>query len=524
MPENNFLLKEYIKNILRTELLKEIHYSDVYNTKGWQQFFDKYGTAEKVKKLGYNIKDLYVNLNNHASDKIDKRIRYDKEDDYTNDSHSDPAGVYGYPLSYIIEYPMSLRYGTNFKYLRVLLHQKTDKDKYVDKNKHPFDYQSMYQRGKKSKGSFGSLSVDDINNNSGEKQNELQKGMLILSNVRSPEDIRAILSAGNNSSDSYLSALAKMFDGKSDKEINTFCNNVNDHLMKGWLKPEKYQVKSLYGRILFYILQKNIIGLFDDLSNQIGVDLGQEIGNKDKGIDGEEVARAFFGQSVKIKNLNNHKYAIRLVEQDKFVKTQSSQNKIFRAIGINAIKDDPKSSAYASVHPNEPEQIIFLNRGAFQVLDVFELMQEKNIESEKIYSALIKIINYVFGENNLQRPIKNTFHKVHAGSNRSRYAISTNKKVYFDIKIEGDRTIDDIEAHKKDHKKYSTYTNYENHTLLIVYEGDRKSHENRVMLEYKLRPNESIEEALPKIKELYWNSKIPILLGESPPQSPPNAP
>ena len=133
--QNNLILKQYIKDILKNKLLNEVHYSDVYNTKGWVQFFDKYGTSEKIKKLGYNIKDLYVNFNNHASDKIDKRIRYDKEDDYTNDTHSDPSGVYGYPLSYVIEYPMSLRYGTNFKYLRVLLHKKTDKDKYVDKNR-----------------------------------------------------------------------------------------------------------------------------------------------------------------------------------------------------------------------------------------------------------------------------------------------------------------------------------------------------------------------------------------------------
>jgi hypothetical protein len=511
--QNNLILKQYIKDILKNKLLNEVHYSDVYNTKGWVQFFDKYGTSEKIKKLGYNIKDLYVNFNNHASDKIDKRIRYDKEDDYTNDTHSDPSGVYGYPLSYVIEYPMSLRHGTNFKYLRVLLHKKTDKDKYVDKNKLPFDYQSMNQRGKKSKGNFGPIN-NDIDNNSNEKQVELEKGILILSNVRTAEDIRTILSVGNNSAgvkDSYLSALANMFDGKSDKEINTFCNNINEYLMKGWLKPEKYQVKSLYGRILFYILQKDIIGLFSDLAEQIGVDLGQEIGKKDMGIDGEEVARAFFDLSVKIKNINNHQYAFRLIDQNKFVKTQASQNKIFRSIGINVIKDNPKSSAYASIHQNEPEQIIFLTRGSFEVLDIFELEQDEgkaDSYAAKAYGSLVKIISYIFHNNNEQWPIKNTFNKTSMSG--LKYSINTNKNVIFEITKEGYQTIDDINKSRTNHKIHKKYTNYEKYNIRIIYQGNN----GKGYVEYKLRSNESVESALPKIKQAYWNSEIPDILGE----------
>ena len=70
--------------------LNELNFRDTY-PKQFQEFINDY------KK--YKNNDLYyVQFANHATNTIDKRM-------YDNPDHSDPMGVYGYPIKYVINYP-----------------------------------------------------------------------------------------------------------------------------------------------------------------------------------------------------------------------------------------------------------------------------------------------------------------------------------------------------------------------------------------------------------------------------------
>ena len=92
------------------QLLNEIHYEDFYSN-SFQEFIKKY---RKLK----NDTSIYVNFNNHYNNTEDKSM-------YDDPSHSDPMGVYAYPLKYVIDHPMDVRYGKTSKFLRVL--KKTDR-------------------------------------------------------------------------------------------------------------------------------------------------------------------------------------------------------------------------------------------------------------------------------------------------------------------------------------------------------------------------------------------------------------
>lgn len=85
--------------------LNELNFKDTY-PKQFHEFVREY---RKHK----NNSRYYVQFSNHATDIVDKRM-YDSPD------HSDPMGVYGYPIKYVIEHPSDIWYGRNAMYLRVL--------------------------------------------------------------------------------------------------------------------------------------------------------------------------------------------------------------------------------------------------------------------------------------------------------------------------------------------------------------------------------------------------------------------
>lgn len=87
------------------EELNETHYEDFYS-KQFVQFRDKY-----FKKR--TDRQLFVNFNNHYDNTLDKSFS-------PNLDHVDPSGVYAYPLKYVIEHPMDVRYGATGKFLRVV--------------------------------------------------------------------------------------------------------------------------------------------------------------------------------------------------------------------------------------------------------------------------------------------------------------------------------------------------------------------------------------------------------------------
>lgn len=86
----------------------ELNFEDSYGP-AFAEFHKKY-KGRKFKSDG----DYYVQFTSFASnDKLDKAA-YDSPD------HSDPVGVYGYPLKYVIDHPSDIWYGRSAAKLRVL--------------------------------------------------------------------------------------------------------------------------------------------------------------------------------------------------------------------------------------------------------------------------------------------------------------------------------------------------------------------------------------------------------------------
>lgn len=83
----------------------EIRYEDRL-PKGYHSFRKDWNKHKN--EYGY-----YVQFTNFKGDKLDKSS-------YVSPDHSDPKGNYGYPLKYVVDYPMDIWYGINAKFLRVL--------------------------------------------------------------------------------------------------------------------------------------------------------------------------------------------------------------------------------------------------------------------------------------------------------------------------------------------------------------------------------------------------------------------
>ena len=87
-----------------SQVLSETHYKDFYSKQ-----FDEFRT----KYLKNTDRLLFVNFNNFYNNTVDKSFSPKLD-------HSDPSGVYAYPLKYVIDHPMDIRYGATGKYLRVI--------------------------------------------------------------------------------------------------------------------------------------------------------------------------------------------------------------------------------------------------------------------------------------------------------------------------------------------------------------------------------------------------------------------
>jgi len=91
--------------MLSHEILHEIHFSDLY-PKTFSIFHAKY-----LPLVG--DASLYVNFTNAVGDTVNKSFSI-------NPNHSDPVGLYTYPLDYVIKNPSNIEYGQQAGYLRVI--------------------------------------------------------------------------------------------------------------------------------------------------------------------------------------------------------------------------------------------------------------------------------------------------------------------------------------------------------------------------------------------------------------------
>ena len=225
-----------------TQILNEIHYTDLY-PKTFEVFRKKYNKMVRDGKAY----DLYVQFSNHADNTLAKTA-------YADPDHSDPVGVYGYPMSYVIGWPADVWYGQKAKYLRVL----------KDVSKNPLHLNSLSYR-------------------------ECER---ILSRM----DFKDPYSLINQAKRDYK---------------DRFGNTGN-----------------LDAKAMFQVIQIDMDSNTDPLK--------------------------------------------------RLVRSGMEQTALLRKAGFDAVVDDSKKDTHAVINAREPQQIIFLSRGAFEVVDVFTLRQNSD--------------------------------------------------------------------------------------------------------------------------------------------------
>lgn len=219
------------------KILSETYYTDLY-PKAFLEFVKKY----KKQKTDNT---LYVQFTNYSGSVLEKTP-------YSTPDHTDPVGIYAYPLKYIIDYPADIRYGRSAKYLRV-------------------------------------LRIKNINRSLNLGTMEYWLAKSILGRMIKNEDPEYLLSVAQ-----------KQF---------KYPNNRTRY------------AKQFFANVLFDLTQK-------------------------------------------IQTNNEVPYRLRSGEE---------QTKLLLLAGIWSLKDISKTRKLAVINKNEPEQIIFLNRNSFDVVETFEL-------------------------------------------------------------------------------------------------------------------------------------------------------
>jgi hypothetical protein len=85
--------------------LRELNYKDSYGEE-FEKFHKKWKSQKKDSTL-------FVQF-------LNRDVGYDQKKGWDSPNHSDPVGVYGYPLWYVIDYPSDIWYGQKASFLRVI--------------------------------------------------------------------------------------------------------------------------------------------------------------------------------------------------------------------------------------------------------------------------------------------------------------------------------------------------------------------------------------------------------------------
>ena len=220
-----------------SEIINEVSYKDLYSNK-FEKFRKKY--SKKVRKKYY----VQFTQTDNTMDRTS----------FLNPDHSDPVGIYGYPLKYVIDYPADIWYGAGARFLRVL---------------------------------------------------ELVSNRIL--------DLQSI-------------------------------KNIND-------------VHSLWAKLGFDIKS------FNELEYNIKNNFKDRIGGNSK------FAKIFF-QGLQYNFENNS------------VRSSQEQAQLLLKAGFNVMVDRARSEKSAVINDREPEQLVFLDRSAFRVIEVFNL--RGNIKADKL--------------------------------------------------------------------------------------------------------------------------------------------
>ena len=360
------------------EFLTEVHYKDIYG-KGFDDFMKKY----KGEKF------LYVQFTNHNSDKLERNP-------YESPNHSDPVGVYGYPISYVLKNPADIWYGRNAKFLRVL--ETTAK-----------------------------LSNQLFLNNMTESEfhNWMQKLLPAIGLVYRDSNVQEMI-----------------------KRLRTT------------FKWKKYNGSTKFGKLLFDFVQieltepitdydiKDVLG---DWTVTLTADLKREIEEKFE----IELKRFDVGDKISDRDVmfiiesQHHKGKIEGYQ----IRSGKEQTEILKKMGVSVLIDDSKTIASAVINDREPQQIVYLDRYSFKVLDVFNLYgKSDSIGVSPNYDRLLKKIMFMFLDRVHERPLKH---------GKQYKTITTTLKNGVEIVLETIEEdlqwrMDNLKMGQKKHKMYKT--------------------------------------------------------------------
>jgi hypothetical protein len=472
------LLKEYIKQ------LNEMHYEDIRVSRGWREFFNKYGSEEKVKKLGYDIDDLYVNFNSHAKDKMDKRINYspDKkygafksDKTYAAGAHDDPGGIYGYPLEYIITHPLSETYGMDgYPYMRVLLNKN---------NKRGMGY-----------------SDNDENNLQARKKDTLR-----IDKIDDIMDARYLMIRAAEIMPSVYGGYDELFKDKNIEQMRNFYKNMY-YL---YLKSEYGENRNMdsYAQFLYFLLKHNVCKIFDKVKLIIADDY-EDLGHETVELNVNTFINSLFD------NYHSDDYYKNEIKNYSLPKISSKDmNTVLRKLGFGVL-DSKETDITKSIIPDEPSQAIFLDRQSFEVLDIYELFSpvgDKKTESEKEVSEryvriLKKMALYIFGEGVFLSKDKSNV-RAHADIKSSRsiglgVAIEIKGDMIIVLRTVGESYSPKFSGGREDSKyKFDTSDKFtENKSLVFEVFIRNGKYNQQPFFSYQLRPDQTIESALPMIK------------------------
>jgi hypothetical protein len=243
---------------MRYAELHEVHYTDQY-PKSFEAFRQKY---RRLARQGRG-RNLYVNFTDHADDTLHKSP-YDTPD------HSDPVGVYAYPLAYVLSHPADIWYGKAARYLRVI--------------------------------------------------ESRARNVLHMASIGSRSATRILRDMGFADPESLLRVAAKEFKTRNkgrNREAKAFLSVVQ-------------------------------------------MDLTAEPARKS----------GFFGKEVEFP-----------------IRPGREQTALFRKAGFDALEDRATSNTAAVLNDREPEQIVFLTRNAFHVVEVIPLRPHEDRQRTIVHTA-----------------------------------------------------------------------------------------------------------------------------------------
>lgn len=359
-------------------LFHEMHWQDIY-PKSFKDFMKKYG---KIVRQGEGYK-YYVQFTNYANDVLIKNSN-------PNPDHSDPVGIYAYPLNYVVNHPGDIWYGRKAKYLRIL--------------------------------------TPNTNN------------ILHITNLN-----------------------------KGNAELLLSKMGIDYHLLDFARKTYKHSGVAMWAKSFMSAVQMRL-----DQAPEIG-----DYGNK--------------------------KYPMR---------SSLEQTQLFKKAGVDAILDTANRQTQASINTREPEQIVFLSRSSFKVIEIYNLdvkTPENNVlladfladkkDSRKIAAIIFESLD----DKLVSGPVSANFGDY--------YWSAKGKRIY----IYFNRIFDNNK--KFGEKKHKEYKKHDDHQIIIKLEHSErgkleKHYDNNVKISqiaqdmrYSWNTKQDDPEFKPETKEIYQTRK-----------------